>query len=89
MTIISKRVKHSTQPKGITTDNLPAIHKRDKQNNYVEYKRLRKSDYFVIYAHVALENVENIWEKASLCIFSVVLIVVLSSTLCCFAQQEG
>ena len=41
MPIISKRVKHPTQPKWITTDILAAMHKRDKykkQNNHVEYK---------------------------------------------------
>ena len=41
MPIISKRVKHPTQPKWITTDILAVMHKRDKykkQNNHVEYK---------------------------------------------------
>ena len=41
MPIISKRAKHPTQPKWITTDILAAMHKWDKckkQNNHVEYK---------------------------------------------------
>ena len=41
MPIISKRVKHPTQPKWITSDIFAAMHRRDKykkQNNHIEYK---------------------------------------------------